>query len=867
MRRDTKQLAANFFDVLVVGGGIYGASTAYEAVQRGLNVALIEKSDFGGATSANSLKIIHGGLRYLQQADFIRMRESIRERRALLRIAPHLVHPLPVAIPTYGHAMRSKEIMTLAMLMNDLVSADRNWDMDPSKHIPAGRTISRDEALRLLPGIRETGLTGAAIYSDAQVYNSERLTLAFVQSAAQHGACAANYVEATSYLLSDGRVSGVTARDTLTGDQFDIRARVTVNMAGPWAERLNAKQAHTASRPVPTKAKAINIITRPLFETYAVGMNGGSSHDGDAVISKGNRLFFIAPWRGFSMVGTAYYPCDDDPDSFHVTSEELNRFLADINQACPGANLSPADVRFIHQGLLPMAGLHPETGDVKLAKHYTIEDERNGGAPGLISVMGVKYTTARDVAQKTVDRVFASRDQQAPPSATTEIPLYGGDIGQFDEYMRQQVKVREKAREYDLSKKTIRNLVMNYGTAYRDVIALCDAPQRRREQDRLIVLRAQIRYAIQQEMAHKLSDVIFRRTELGSAGCPDADLMRFSADCMANELGWDRARTEQELQEMQCTFRRFEPAPEPALKPAQTEEPVTIPPRVTGVEESKPAEQHWPVRLFSKSVLKQRKFREVTGLLGPVNDLHCLDIGGDNGVISFLLRQRGGRWASADLDERSVQAIRQLVGNEVYQLNGAQTPFADEEFDRVAVVDYLEHIRDDAAFVRELHRIIRPGGTVTFNVPIGRNDLMRYIRLKLGQTDEKHGHVRPGYTIQSLMQLLEGHFTLETYHTYSKFFSELIDALMVYAVTRLKKAAGAAGAGDGTEEQSSKGLFVTGKDLSAYARMFKLYSLIYPGVWLISKLDNLLFFTSGYMLIVRARVFKKAEIAAVASSG
>ncbi len=260
-------------------------------------------------------------------------------------------------------------------------------------------------------------------------------------------------------------------------------------------------------------------------------------------------------------------------------------------------------------------------------------------------------------------------------------------------------------------------------------------------------------------------------------------------------------------------------------------------------------EQNWPIRLFSKSVLKQRKFREVTGLLGPVDHLRCLDIGGDNGVISFLLRQRGGQWASADLDARSVESIRQLVGSEVYQLGEGRTPFANNSFDRVAIVDYLEHIQDDAAFVEELHRILCPGGEVIINVPIGRNDLMRRIRLGLGQTDEKHGHVRPGYTLQSLRHLLGECFTIETYHTYSRFFSELIDALMVFAVSRLKK---------GDNRQSSKGLFVTGQDLKAYARLFRLYSLIYPVVWCVSKLDHLLFFTNGYMLIVRARVNKVA---------
>jgi SAM-dependent methyltransferase len=259
-------------------------------------------------------------------------------------------------------------------------------------------------------------------------------------------------------------------------------------------------------------------------------------------------------------------------------------------------------------------------------------------------------------------------------------------------------------------------------------------------------------------------------------------------------------------------------------------------------------QQNWPIRLFNKSVLKQRKLREVTALLGPVDGLHCLDIGGDNGVISALLRQRGGKWASADLDERSVNAIRQLVQTDVYLMPDGRAPFEDNTFDRIAVVDYLEHIPNDATFVEELFRILRPGGKVVFNVPHMKDSALRRLRIALGQTDEKHGHVRPGYTLESLRALLDDCFTIEAQHTYSKFFSELIDTLMVWAVSALKGNKG---------EASRKGLFVTGQDLKAFRSMFRVYSLVYPVVWLISKLDALLFFNSGYMLIVRVRTNKR----------
>ena len=197
--------------------------------------------------------------------------------------------------------------------------------------------------------------------------------------------------------------------------------------------------------------------------------------------------------------------------------------------------------------------------------------------------------------------------------------------------------------------------------------------------------------------------------------------------------------------------------------------------------------QNWPVLLFNKSVLKQRKFREITRLLGEPDQLHCLDIGSDNGVISYLLRKKGGTWKSADLDEQSVSSIRQLVSGDVFQITGFRTPFHDNEFDRVVIVDCLEHIHTDSEFIHELFRIIKPGGELIINVPHVKYSLLRKFRLAIGQTDEKHGHVRPGYTLESLKTLLNDEFTVVSYKTYSQFFSECIDTLITFGFSLLKK--------------------------------------------------------------------------------
>ncbi len=257
--------------------------------------------------------------------------------------------------------------------------------------------------------------------------------------------------------------------------------------------------------------------------------------------------------------------------------------------------------------------------------------------------------------------------------------------------------------------------------------------------------------------------------------------------------------------------------------------------------------KHWPTLLFSKSVLKQRKLQEITNLLGEPNGMHCLDIGSDNGVVSFLLRERGGSWKSADLDEKAIHLIRELVKYDVFQIDGRRTPFQDNEFDRVVIVDFLEHIQTDREFINELYRIIKPAGELIINVPHIKNSLLRKVRLAIGQTDEKHGHVRPGYTVDGLMALLTGKFTLVSHKTYSRFFSECIDTLIAFAFGLLKK----------DESTSQKGLLVARQDLNRYKKIFRLYSLIYPVVWFIAKLDILLFWCSGYMLIARAKIIKE----------
>jgi glycerol-3-phosphate dehydrogenase len=549
MQRELVALSDNTYDVLIIGGGIYGACIAWEATLRGLSVALVEKADFGSATSANSLKIIHGGLRYLQHADFKRIRESICERQNLMRMAPHLIHPLPVLMPTYGHGTHSKEVFALALLLNDVIGFDRNRQMDPQKHLPRGRVITKRECLRMLPDLQLDGLTGAAVFYDAQVYNSERFLLTCLQSASQAGAMLANYVEVTEFLTAQQRVTGVEVLDVLNGERFDIRAKVVVNTGGPWVDRvlglLRSGRPSTGMR----FAKAINIITRSLFSTYAVGLPGPQAYrDTEAVVNKGRRFLFVTPWRGCSLIGTTYTISDTEPDGFEITPQDVHTFLDDVNQAYPPANLHPEEVSFVHGGLVPISGTHPVTGDIQLAKHYQLYDHRREGYQGLISVVGVKYTTARHVAEKVVDHVFETWGHQPPRSVSAVTPLYGGDIEQFSTFLRAEIG----KQPYGFGEEIMRRLIYNYGVVYPEVLRYMEPHAQCNKQE--AIRKAEILYGIYEEMAQRLTDIMFRRTELGTIGHPGEACLRSCAEIMGTELGWNTAKVDQEISQVEKRF-------------------------------------------------------------------------------------------------------------------------------------------------------------------------------------------------------------------------------------------------------------------------------------------------------------------------
>ena len=541
MQRDVARLSDREFDLLVIGGGIYGVTAAWDAALRGLDVALIDRGDFGGGTSFNSAKTAHGGVRALQRGAVGEMRQYMAERRTLCRIAPHLVHPLPFLIPTTFSVKQNRWLARTYFALNDWLSRDRNEDVDPSKQLPPSRYISRDECLHLNPLVDPARVTGGIIWHDCQIYNTDRMVLSYVLSAVERGATAANYVEFTGWLRDKSRVFGITAVDRATGSPLEIKSRVILNAAGPWAHSLVESLLPGSQNPiVGGLSKAMNLVTRRLTGVHAVaGMAGG-------------RQLFAAPWREFSIVGTSHDPHRGGPDELTVRRNTVSRFVREVKTAFPGARLKMEDIRLVHRGFLPAVTSSPRR--VVLMKNSQIRDHRQDGRAGIVTVVGVRYTTSRLTAEQTIDVVFDVLGRPSPrPCETASTPLVGGDIDSFASFIEHAVSFDPNG----IPPSTRRRLALSYGTTYRSILDVTHTEEGTSAPlaEKCEVMRAEILHAIREEMAVKLSDAVLRRTEAGSAGHPGPEALAAAARVMAPELGWDDARIRREIEEAEQVYR------------------------------------------------------------------------------------------------------------------------------------------------------------------------------------------------------------------------------------------------------------------------------------------------------------------------
>lgn len=547
MKKDLAFLNNEKFDLIIIGGGIFGIASAWDAVCRGLKVALFEKGDFTCGSSSQHFKMIHGGIRYIQHGDIYRIRESVRERRAHLRIAPHLTNPLPIVIPTYGHGIKGKEILSIGMSLYDLFALDRNKGIiDPEQQIPSCQTLSREQTLALFPGLNPENLTGAALFYDGQIYNSPRFGISMLKAAVEKGALAFNYTDVIDITKDGNHITGIEFVDSETGKTYHVEGKVVLNAAGASAHWLLEDSLGIKLNPRPNFSRdTCFLVKRKFSHPYGLAVLG-QSKDPDSLLSRNARHLFVIPWREYSLIGVWHKVFDCRPEDVPVTAEEIQRFIDEVNSGYPDLNLTLKDVTLCNYGLVLFGQEQKNEKDLSYGKRsLVIDHDKEHNFKQLISLIGVRATTAREEAERAIDLVQKKLKQQKVHANTDVTPIAGGDIPSFSKFYENALPNFNRK----VSDQTVLAFLKNYGDRYEKVLEHADPGE-----DPFAtfpgthVFKAEIPYAIHEEMAVCLSDVVFRRTELCSGEKVEESVLQEVAETMAKHMGWNCERTQSELQ-------------------------------------------------------------------------------------------------------------------------------------------------------------------------------------------------------------------------------------------------------------------------------------------------------------------------------
>lgn len=392
--RNPSNAAKESYDMIIIGGGIYGVMLSFVASQYGLKNLLLERDDFGCATSFNSLRIVHGGLRYLQKADLHRFFESVGERRWFLRNFPGLVEPLSCLLPLYGKGVFRPSIFRVALKINDILSLHRNFGVQQNFQLPSGRIISPKEVEKIFPAVDTQGLKGGALWYDASMPDSQILLMEILKQSCAMGTTALNYVDVRELIESNGAIQGIIAVDKEDSKTYKFNSKVVVNAAGPWCRELAANM----DKDYPELFRS-SIAWNVLFNKKAL------SDHALAVTPKRNGAptYFLRPWKGMLLAGTIHEPWDGVESNPKPKMNSVRNFIDDLNRSIEHLKLNADDILHIFSGLLPAK----EQGSSELAVREIILDHgENGGIEGLYSISGVKFTTARLVAEKTIKKIL-----------------------------------------------------------------------------------------------------------------------------------------------------------------------------------------------------------------------------------------------------------------------------------------------------------------------------------------------------------------------------------------------------------------------------------------------------------------------------
>jgi glycerol-3-phosphate dehydrogenase len=510
----------NVYNLIVIGAGINGAGIARDAARRGLSVLLIDKADVGSGTSSWSTRLIHGGLRYLEHAEFGLVRESLRERETLLKIAPHLVRQLPILLPIYRQSRRGQGKIRTGMLVYDLLSLD--------KSLPWHRMLSRNEALERVPGLNPEGLISAAVYNDAQVEFPERLVLENVLAAQASGAAIVTYAQVTKLLTEAGHCRGVEFVNR-AGDSQPAYGEVIVNAVGPWVDQLLAEVAEPSERLI-GGTKGSHIVVAPFPGAPSCAVYIEAEIDG--------RPFFVIPWNGSYLIGTTDIRFEDDPDEARSEPWEVNYLLSEVNRVFPRAKLARSNISFTYSGVRPLPYTDGEREASITRRHFVRQHAR---LDNLLSVVGGKLTTYRSLAEECVDLVAIKLRKQLPACVTATEPLPGAhEYFPFSDGFRKRNSFVPAVTE---------RLLRIYGTRANEVEKICarELVLGQTFNQAADAVAAEIVLAFESELAQTLSDCLLRRTMLGLK----ADLAlgddEKAAAVARDFLGWSESRAAEEV--------------------------------------------------------------------------------------------------------------------------------------------------------------------------------------------------------------------------------------------------------------------------------------------------------------------------------
>jgi glycerol-3-phosphate dehydrogenase len=525
-------------DVLIIGGGITGAGIARDAAMRGLRTILVERDDLGSGTSSRSSRLVHGGLRYLEQGRLRLVWESNRERQVLLAIAPHLVRPLPFVFPIHQGDRITFWRLAAGMWLYDLLALFRN--------VAPHRMLGKRAVLEREPMLRERGLVGGARYFDAQC-DDARLVLATARSAILHGALVANHVELEALAFAGGRVAGAEVHDRITGERGTIRAATVVNATGPWTDRVR-KLEHPDAVPLLRPTKGVHVLVPRDRIGHREAIAFLSPIDG--------RVMFTLPWGEFSYIGTTDTDTAESPDNVSASPGDVVYLLRSVNALFPNARLGVDDVWATWAGLRPLLAGAARARPSSVPREHAIVE----GSGGMLTVAGGKLTTYRVMARETVDRVVAQLrargfTPRARPARTEDEPLPGGEAADFTAFERQAI-------ELGLGPETADHLVRHYGTESAGIVNL--AAIRRELQRRLDpshpAIEAEVVHAARRELAQRVDDVLVRRIHLHYETADHGTrAVARTVELLAAELSWSRERAAKEAARYQRLAREAAP--------------------------------------------------------------------------------------------------------------------------------------------------------------------------------------------------------------------------------------------------------------------------------------------------------------------